>query len=294
MRAFHVYSTKPSRTWFGRNQPDSTCSFEDFELLAMMLSALKWRQHNGTIKMYTDSAGADYFRDIGLDTLWNAGLDTSTLELSDLNTSETVFWAYARTIALQQETCPCFCMDLDLIVWKDISSLLTSDFMAIHKEQLDFAVYVPREQLHIHPDYTWDEWDWTIDPCNAALLYFGRAHLKEMCCSKGIQYMQNNIIERELTHLPAHAVFVEQRLYPMCAAKLNIPSTYFLNSFRGDTLSNGQANDRFTHLWLYKARLMIDRAMREQICLRMIGRIKSDFPALERVLHKIPNVRDYL
>ena len=46
----------------------STGSFfiEDFDILTTILSALKWREKNGMIKMVTDSAGFEFYKSCGI------------------------------------------------------------------------------------------------------------------------------------------------------------------------------------------------------------------------------------
>ena len=67
MDAIHINWTKPFRNRF--NAPYEV---EDFEILTTILSALKWREKNGNIKMVTDSVGAQYYKKTGLDVIWNS------------------------------------------------------------------------------------------------------------------------------------------------------------------------------------------------------------------------------
>ena len=67
MDAIHINWTKPFRNRF--NAPYEV---EDFEILTTILSALKWREKNGNIKMVTDSVGAEYYKKTGLDVIWTA------------------------------------------------------------------------------------------------------------------------------------------------------------------------------------------------------------------------------
>ena len=64
MDAIHINWTKPFRNRF--NAPYEV---EDFEILTTILSALKWREKNGNIKMVTDSVGAQYYKKTGLDVI---------------------------------------------------------------------------------------------------------------------------------------------------------------------------------------------------------------------------------
>ena len=62
IEGFHSNWTAP---FFKRNK-NSNYYIEDFEILTTILSALKWRQHNGSIKMITDTIGAEYYKNIGI------------------------------------------------------------------------------------------------------------------------------------------------------------------------------------------------------------------------------------
>jgi hypothetical protein len=292
MRAFHVMSTVPERTYY-RRAGGRQVALEDFEILVMVLSALKWRQHNGSVKLYTDTAGAEHLERLGLSSLWDDGVDTGVLENSTLDTSSTVFWASARTIALAAERAPCVMLDTDLVVWRDIRPLVRAPFMALHPEHVDGWTYVDKEELHTPPGYVWDRWDWAVTPTNAALMYFGRDDLRAYCAREGLKYLHGNILEEE-EKSQAHAVFVEQRLYPMCAAELRVPTGFFLRDYADERLADGSANDAVTHLWVYKQRLMRDVQERRRVCFRMARRILRDFPALRPTLAAIPAVAPYL
>jgi hypothetical protein len=289
MRAFHVYSLRPEATWYGRDQRVGRCNFADFELLALILSALCWRRHNGSVRLYTDDACADYFAARHLDTLWDDGIDTHALATTTIETSFTTFWAYARTIALAHERAPCVMLDMDMIVWKPIASLIRSDFMAIHSEPLSFPVYVPRSQLATPAGYRWEDWDWTVLPCNASLMYFGHDGARRYCAEQGLRFMHGNFVE-ETAELPVYAVFVEQRLYPMCVRKSGVMTRYFLRDYASELLADGTPNDTFTHLWLYKRHLVADHEARQTLCVRMIKRIAREFPDFQGMLFRLPEV----
>lgn len=293
MRAFHAYSSRPAQKWFGREQPEGSCRFEDFELLMTILSALSWRRHNGSMKLYTDDACARYFEVRGLEGLWDDGIDTSALAGVRLDTNFSSFWAFAKTVALAHERAPCVVMDMDLVVWKSISHLYDADFMAIHSEPLDFQVYVPRDQMVAPPGYAWDDLDWTVTPCNAALLYFGSEPVRRLCADMGMQFMHNNPVSEEAGSMPTYGVFVEQRLYPMCAARLGASIGHFLQDYHGTRLANGTANTTFTHLWLYKRTLMSDAGTRAGLCRRMIDRLVAEYPDVADVLPRIPELGPY-
>ena len=291
MRAFHVMSTAPARTYY-RRPGGKRFSMEDFEILVAVLSALKWRQHNGSIKLYTDTTGADYLERLGLSCIWDDGVDTDTLDNSTLDTSANIFWAAGRTVALAAQRAPCVMLDTDLVVWRDIRPLLRAPFTALHREHVDGWTYVAKEKLHTPLGYVWDDWDWTVSPMNAALVHFGRDDLRARCAEAGLEFLHGNLVEGE-EESQAHAVVVEQRLYPMCAAKLGVPTEFFLLDHESERLADGSPNDAFTHLWVYKQTLMKDERERRRTCLRMARRILRDFPGMRATLAAIPSLAPY-
>ncbi|MFI5956390.1 DUF6734 family protein [Cryptosporangium sp. NPDC051539] len=290
MRAFHAYSSKPPQKWFGTERTDGRCHFEDFEVLMTALSALEWRRHNGPITLYADDPCASYFEDRGLTGLWDH-VDVDVLGKADVDTNFGAFWAFAKTVALAEEQAPCVALDMDLVVWKNLENLITADFMAIHTEPLDFQVYVPRDELRTPPGYVWDDLDWTVTPCNAALLYFGSEAVRADCAEMGRDFVADN--DAGGLDLPTYAVFVEQRLYPMIAQRLGATVGHFLADHHGTHLADGTPNTAFTHLWLYKRRLMEDRTARESLCRRMSARLIADHPDSASALSRVPDLAGY-
>ena len=104
MKAFHVNSTQPSRSYDvnGQGGKKSEYIIEDFDILTTILSALKWRQHNGSIKMYTDKIGKEYYDKIGISHIWDRGIDVDVLESADNNINANVFWAFGRIFVLRK------------------------------------------------------------------------------------------------------------------------------------------------------------------------------------------------
>ena len=72
IQGFHSNWTKP---FFTLNQ-NKEYFIEDFEILTTILSALKWREFNGSIKMITDINGAEYYKKLGIEKLWDGGIFT--------------------------------------------------------------------------------------------------------------------------------------------------------------------------------------------------------------------------
>ena len=131
MDAIHINWTKPFRNRF--NAPYEV---EDFEILTTILSALKWREKNGNIKMVTDSVGAQYYKKTGLDVIWNSV--ENILDNVDVNSN--VFWAAGKIFALKEQNAPVAMIDTDFIVWEKIDEEKLADVSVIHFENLYPAV----------------------------------------------------------------------------------------------------------------------------------------------------------
>ena len=102
IKAFHSNWTTP----FFKMNPNKEYYIEDFEILTTIISALKWREKNGSIKMVTDEIGANYYRRLGIDSIWDLGIDIS-LEGINNNIDSNLFWAAGKIYALKNQEAPC-------------------------------------------------------------------------------------------------------------------------------------------------------------------------------------------
>ncbi len=80
LKAFHITHTRPY------HDQGATFHIEDFELLTTILSALQWRRKNGSIRLYTDSVGKEYYEREQMTFIWDEGINTQVLE----NIKETI------------------------------------------------------------------------------------------------------------------------------------------------------------------------------------------------------------
>ena len=99
MRAFHSNWTKPFLC-----KHIGEYYIEDFELLTTILSALKWQQYNGDIQMVTDEIGAAYYRKLGIENIWNLGIDDTLEEKMTEDINPLTFWAAGKIYALEKQT----------------------------------------------------------------------------------------------------------------------------------------------------------------------------------------------
>jgi hypothetical protein len=256
-------------------------------MFTTVLSALMWRKQNGSIKLYTDTTGLAYYDSLGLTDLWNAGIDTSVLENIPATVNQQIYWAAAKIFALRATTTPVVMLDMDMIVWKNLSEILRDKSLAvIHREELTDCIYLPKEVLKTKAGYKFDpDWDWTELPCNASFVYFGNNGLKDYYTDSSIDFMTGEI--EYPYEMISQMVFAEQRLLAMCAKKMNIPVYHFLdNPYQKD-------NHIFTHIWGAKSLARDNPKQRRQLCLCLLKKIKIYFPDYYARLSKIETLKQY-
>ena len=283
MRAFHSNWTKP---FFEKHTGEYY--IEDFELLTTILSALKWQELNGDIEMITDEIGAAYYKKIGLEKIWNLGIDDSLEKNMKHHLKPSTFWAAGKLYALEKQTGPCIMLDTDFIVWESLEHvLLKHDVAVIHREALQESVYPPKERLKVHPNYQYPKsWNWSVEPCNTAFTCFNHLEFKNHYVKQALHFMQHVEEEDPLIYM----VFAEQRLLAMCAEKKEID--LFQLSTLDALFKSGQK--AFTHIWGYKRMLMNDLKVRTHFCKRCVTRIKQDYPDIFPLLYEVESLAPYL
>lgn len=281
MKAFHSMWTAP---FLRRHQGDFY--IEDFELLTTILSALKWREFNGDIKMVTDKIGAKYYRELGLEFLWNLGMDESLENIPKAINPE-VFWAAGKLYALRAEQTPIVMMDTDFIVWQCIDELIDSSHICvIHREELMTDVYPPKCKFEMDRSYKdFDKWNWIVKPCNTAFLYVEDMDFKRYYTDSAIKFMLATKGNNPLTYM----VFAEQRLVSMCALEKE-KEILAISSVEG-LFSDKQGI--FTHIWGHKRHLRDNYLSRIKFCKKCMRRIYKDYPEYYDKIKVIDSLKGY-
>ncbi len=290
MDAIHINWTRP---FFAGGRSESEYYIEDADLLTTIISALKWRQFNGSVKLYTDKVGEAYYESMGITGIWDRGINTSVLEEFGHNMNPYVFWAAGKLAALGNEQAPCTMLDTDLIVWGSISESIKNDITVFHREELIDWVYVPRHYLNTADGYEFDEsWHWDVPACNTAFACFMDNDFKNYYAGEAIRFMEGNCLHNTDPDAirVSHMVFAEQRLLAMCAQKAERSI--------GTLLPNDPAcwdnQQLFTHLWGHKEELRNDAAKRETFCSKCIEIIVNEFPEWVDMLYKIKPLEKYI
>jgi hypothetical protein len=279
MTAFHSTWTKP----FLARHESAAYTMPDYEILTTVLSALEWRRHNGSIKMITDRIGAAYFHLLGLEHIWDGGIDTVLDDAIDKTISPLSFWAAGKIYALQRQTSPCAMIDTDFIIWKPLKDKLENETLAvIHREGINDNIYPPKSFFDMNGAYQFPGiWDWTVEPCNTAFLYIADETFKKYYTARSIEFMKNFRRSKDIT---VEMVFAEQRLLAMCATEKNIRIKSLLDA------SNFENQDCFTHVWGFKSSLQESPDKRCAFCVDCVERIATDFPEEISVLRHIESL----
>lgn len=279
MKAIHSCWTKP---FFVRGGKEF--SFEDFEILTMILSALVWRKNGGSISMQTDEVGAEYFVDRKIDTIWDGGI---ALSLSDIppELDPFLFWAGGKLWALRAMNEPVAMIDTDMIVWKSMDFIKDKEIAVAHRERINPAVYPDISWFKMKEGYTFPKWNWETQACNTAFLYIKDMDFKNRYISEALDFMLS-LKEADSVVIPM--VFAEQRLLAMCAAKENKEIFSLLDQY----LLNSQ--DFITHVWGFKNQMREDKNKRREYCRKCIKRIQADFPEFADNLWNIPEIINHL
>ena len=263
MNAVHINWTKP---FFERN--DGEYRIEDFEVLTTVLSALKWQEKNGSIKMITDTVGAQYYRRNGFEELWDGGIH---IALDEIKENAYMFWAAGKIHALKNEEVPLAVLDTDFIVWEEILFDSLPDLTVIHDEELYRDVYPDVNAFRMKGAYRFDpSWDWKIKALNTAFYVIKSRELLDLYTREAIYFMENAEIQDDPLR---YMVFAEQRLLPMCAAKIGCEIDTFSTLER--LFKHGEG--WFTHIWGMKQQMRENAELRDAFCRRCAERIWRDF-----------------
>lgn len=284
INGFHSNWTKP----FCSSNKNVQYTIDDFEILTTILSALKWREHNGSIKMITDEIGASYYNKLGMEGIWDLGIDVSLDTCIQEEVNSDIFWAAGKIFALGLQETPCAMIDTDFIVWKPLKELLIDkEICTIHKEDIIPEVYPPLEYFNMKEEYTFNpKWDWGVLPCNTAFTYISSQEFKDYYTASSIDFMKNF---KKGNDRITNMVFAEQRLISMCANFMDLEVNELV---KFKELSHG-SQSYFTHTWGYKNVMRQDYNKRKEFCIKCMRRIKNDFPEYEYIIANMESLKEY-
>ena len=267
MDAIHINWTKPYT-----DKSSSEYNIEDFEIFSTVLSALKWREHNGKISMITDTTGYNFYKKNNLLSLWD-NVETTLDEMPPINTE--MFWAAGKLFALKNQSAPIAVLDTDFIVWAPLAFDNLSDVTVIHFEDLYPDVYPEKEHFKLNKNYIWDkDFDWNLKACNTAFSVIKNTDFLNYYTKTALEFMENSLdCNDNLTYM----VFAEQRLIHMCAKKLGLEVKAISD----------------LDIWGMKQQMRDNPALRYDFSKRCATRIKKDFPDAYDILEQIESLSEY-
>ena len=273
MNAFHIFCSAP---FFAKNKGKELV-VDKTEIYCTVLSALCWREKNGSIVMITDKEGEKLFKSIGITDIWDS-LDSS-LSFDSNEIDPIMFWAGGKLLALQKFPAPCVMIDTDFIVWDRLQ--FEKKLIAAHEEYLNPSVYPDINTFNMD-SYTFpDGLDYTMPALNTAFLYMPEEDFKQYYTSQAITFMKK---AKKGGDYLTYMVFAEQRLLPMLAKKCGVEYTTLLDK---DTLFLPQ--NSYTHLWGAKQAMRDDKAERERFLKSCRDRINNSYPGYSFLIDRIEN-----
>lgn len=276
MRAFHTNCTAP----FFANGGKDYC-VADFDLLCSVLSALFWRRENGSISMITDKEGLKFYKENGLEDIWDGGVHALLPDLKNID--NIAFWAAGKLYALKTQKAPCVMIDTDFIVWDKLN--LQEGVTVAHREELGEAVYPEASAFRMKEDYRFNEsWDWSELACNTAFAAFDSEDFKNYYTDCAIDFISN---AKECDSVLTYMVFAEQRLLAMCAKEKGVKISALMD------YRELFGKVKYTHLWGYKQVLRENGAERTAFCRKAADRIAREFPEYAELLKKVRYLSGY-
>lgn len=214
--AFHTLWVKPGK---GKKR----YSYESpANILVAVLSALKWKQLNGGIKLYTDKEGYNLFNKFNLLNIWNRGIDTSVVEKMSKEVDPR-FYALSSVYAYEYEPINSFILDIDCIVLDTLIDLANeSDILCTTRDslkELKDTVYRPKEDLNIPEGYKFEDGlDWEFDPFQSSVLLLKNTELREKYIQNAKEYTKG---ERKTVE-EWDMAYIDQRYPAMLANKMGL------------------------------------------------------------------------
>jgi len=306
MNAFHVF-------WMPSHEKRE---FKDYFVLTLILSAMQWKHTNqGRLTFYGDCRTVDYLEKYHLCDLWSF-CDEHTLdrEIDTEHYDVSAFYTIGKFIAFLQEQGPCAMVDVDLVIWKNLDSILEGKESAFtHWEQAaDFSPwYCEPEKLSIRPGYKFHpQWDFTDRAANTSFIYFKNDELKEYYVKCALQYMWDNPVLVKKIENP-ELIFVEQRLLTMCYKELNLMNKVgpifdiVWDAGKGEFINGPKMQQGWpffewdnkciaTHIWNAKQAIDQNESYRNYMCCRAVELILALDHKLYDTLAGIESVQKYL
>lgn len=276
MTYLHSFWTRPKQAAGGTERD---IVLKDFEALTWLVSALQARRH-GQIKMLTDARGLRFLQRTGLDWTYNGGISTA-LDDTPADIHPKVFWTAGRMFAFGLMDGPFASVDTDAILWQPLPP--TAPVLALHHENRRWASYASNRADFGRFGFDGPGWNWRLQPVNLGIVSFPSPTVTRSFSTEALRFMseysrwlRDHPEEVDLPRTRRAPLFLDQRLLPMCMARLGlrVKTIGRLNQWQ-----NGLArNPLCSHLWLGKRNFLYSAAARTAYVNHLIAHTLKEFP----------------
>ena len=284
MTYLHSFWTRPKLDAGGG---EKEIVLQDFEALTWLVSALQARRH-GTIKMLTDARGLRFLQRTGMDWIYNGGISVA-LDDTPADIHPKIFWTAGRMFAFGLMDGPFASVDTDAILWHPLKP--TAPVMALHHEDRRWVSYANNRADFGRFGFAGREWNWRLQPVNLGIVSFPSPAVTRAFSGEALRFMseysqwlREHPEDVDLPRTRRAPLFLDQRLLPLCMARLGLPVKTLgrLNRWR-----NGLArNPLCSHLWLGKRNFLYSAAARTAYVNFLIAHVLKEFPeARDTLLH---------
>ena len=135
--------------------------------------------------------------------------------------------------------------------------------------------------------FDFDRFDWSVQPFNTALAYFGKDSFRRYYTDTAIDFIRRS---PQADDVLTYMVFAEQRLLAMCARQRSIRSAALSDL---PSLFGGEQQGYFTHVWGFKQQMRDDPLLYEDFCRRCAARLSRDFLEAAAQIAAIPTLSPY-
>jgi len=208
LKGVHVWWTKPAM----HNKVNYY--MPDYQLVALMLSALYWKKNYGEIVLYTDERMVDFLKKTGIYDLhlWDE-INTDIVENIPDVIHPNIYWAGAKLFVAEKLEPPFVLLDVDAYFKEYYEFDYNMDLIYFHLEDLTYPHY-PSPELFIeeYPDIKMDNMPQFA--INVAVLFINNKELLNEYTHNAIKLMlnPNHNITKDHDMFSVRMVFTEQVL----------------------------------------------------------------------------------
>tara|TARA_R110000772_G_scaffold249530_2_gene363805 strand:- start:5159 stop:6028 length:870 start_codon:yes stop_codon:yes gene_type:complete len=267
-RAFHgfgVNTDNKQKTYFLR----------DSYLMAMVASAVCWKDLGGKIDLVIDKKIHKHFIDLGFGCLYD---EVIPLEMPK-SIDPRFFWASGKMLAFDCYNEPIASIDPDLMVWKQLE-YEDSDVVMFHEDDQNMKYYRDPEKHTRHFD---ESYNLKSQPFNAAFLLFNDMDFKRYSTKKWMSFMEKHKKYSDGISLKPSGetqVFLEQAGISCFANKQGKTiKTIFDNPGSGETIDN----EFCWHIWGLKG-LLKPKALKKEINKKIIKNMGAEIFKIMNIL----------